>query len=259
VYNRFVVKLQQTGCHLVVLAGNHDSVATLNESRDILAFLNTTVASAGRAADPAATRRHAGAILCPVPFYARATWSPARPGCPGKNSSICWRHHRLLSAAGIRCLRAARRSSLPIIATGHLTTVGASKSDAARHLYRHAGCLPAQNFPPADYIALGHIHRAQVVGGCEHIRYSGSPIALSFDETGKSKCVHLVSFEAGNSAPSKSGGAGHPAAGGAERRSGRHHRPAGAVARRAQDPPCGWISKSPPTTICMICSVKSRR
>ncbi|MEA7548765.1 porin, partial [Salmonella enterica subsp. enterica serovar Anatum] len=38
------------GCHLVVLAGNHDSVATLNESRDILAFLNTTViASAGYA------------------------------------------------------------------------------------------------------------------------------------------------------------------------------------------------------------------
>jgi exonuclease SbcD len=44
-----------------------------------------------------------------------------------------------------------------------------------------------QPFSPADYIALGHIHRAQVVGGCEHIRYSGSPIALSFDETGKAK------------------------------------------------------------------------
>ncbi|PLM42691.1 exonuclease subunit SbcD, partial [Klebsiella michiganensis] len=42
-YNRFVVQLQQTRCRLVVLAGNHDSVATLNESRDILAFLNTTV------------------------------------------------------------------------------------------------------------------------------------------------------------------------------------------------------------------------
>lgn len=37
-HNRFVVNLQQTGCHLVVLAGNHDSVATLNESREILAY-----------------------------------------------------------------------------------------------------------------------------------------------------------------------------------------------------------------------------
>jgi exonuclease SbcD len=30
-----------------------------------------------------------------------------------------------------------------------------------------------------------------VVGGCEHIRYSGSPLPLSFDETGKAKSVHL--------------------------------------------------------------------
>ncbi|TAT60324.1 exonuclease subunit SbcD, partial [Enterobacter cloacae] len=81
---------------------------------------------------------------------------------------------------------------------GHLTTVGASKSDAVRDIYIGTlDAFPAQNFPPADYIALGHIHRAQVIGGCEHIRYCGSPIALSFDETGKAKCVHLVSFNEG--------------------------------------------------------------
>lgn len=54
-----------------------------------------------------------------------------------------------------------------------------------------------RNTSPADYIALGHIHRAQMVGGCEHIRYSGSPLPLSFDETGKAKSVHLVSFSEG--------------------------------------------------------------
>ena len=42
-YNRFVVELQATGCQLVVLGGNHDSVATLNESRELLACLNTQV------------------------------------------------------------------------------------------------------------------------------------------------------------------------------------------------------------------------
>ncbi len=48
---------------------------------------------------------------------------------------------------------------LPIIATGHLTTVGASKSDAVRDIYIGTlDAFPAQNFPPADYIALGHIH-----------------------------------------------------------------------------------------------------
>ncbi len=69
------------------------------------------------------------------------------------------------------------------------------KRCGSRHLYRYAGCLSGAAFPPADYIALGHIHRAQCVGGTEHIRYCGSPIALSFDECGKSKCVHLVTFE----------------------------------------------------------------
>ena len=42
-------------------------------------------------------------------------------------------------------------------------------------------------FPPAAYIALGHIHQPQKVGGLEHIRYSGSPIPLSFDEVGQAK------------------------------------------------------------------------
>lgn len=51
-----------------------------------------------------------------------------------------------------------------------------------------------QAFPPADYIALGHIHRPQRVGHSEHIRYSGSPIALSFDELGSEKSVTLIDF-----------------------------------------------------------------
>ena len=69
-YNRFVVQLQQTGCRLVVLAGNHDSVAMLNESRDILAFLHTTVvANAGYAPIELPLRDGTpGAIFCPVPF-----------------------------------------------------------------------------------------------------------------------------------------------------------------------------------------------
>ncbi|WP_254890043.1 exonuclease SbcCD subunit D C-terminal domain-containing protein, partial [Cronobacter sakazakii] len=82
--------------------------------------------------------------------------------------------------------------------TGHLTTVGVTKSDAVRDIYIGTlDAFPADRFPPADYIALGHIHRAQKVAGCEHIRYSGSPIALSFDETGKEKSVYLVEFADG--------------------------------------------------------------
>lgn len=201
-YNRFVVNLQQTGCHLVVLAGNHDSVATLNESRDILSFLNTTViASAGHKPFILNQRDGTpGAVFCPVPFLRPRDIITSQAGLSGSEKvrqvleSITDYYQQQYQQA---CeLRADR--SLPIIASGHLTTVGASKSDAVRDIYIGTlDAFPAQNFPPADYIALGHIHRAQKIGGSEHIRYSGSPIALSFDETGKSKSVNLVTFADG--------------------------------------------------------------
>ncbi len=101
-------------------------------------------------------------------------------------------HYQQLHALA-EAQRAALGQRLPIIATGHLTTVGASASESVREIY--VGSLeafPTSAFPPADYIALGHIHRPQKVGGQEHIRYSGSPIPLSFDEIGQQKEVLLV-------------------------------------------------------------------
>jgi len=201
-YNQFVVKLQSTGCHLVVLAGNHDSVATLNESKDILAWLKTTVvASAGSAPFVLPLRDGSdGAIFCPVPFLRPRDIVTSQAGLSGQQKqqhllgAITDYYQQQYDAA---CqLRGDR--PLPIIASGHLTTVGASKSDAVREIYIGTlDAFPAQNFPPADYIALGHIHRPQKIGGQEHIRYCGSPIALSFDETGKGKYVNLVTFAEG--------------------------------------------------------------
>lgn len=76
----------------MVLAGNHDSVATLNESRDIMAFLNTTVVASAGHAPQILPRRDGtpGAVLCPIPFYVRVTLLPAA-GLNGiENSSIYW-------------------------------------------------------------------------------------------------------------------------------------------------------------------------
>lgn len=201
-YYRFVVDLQQTGCHLVVLAGNHDSVATLNESREILAFLNTTViASAGSAPHLLLQRDGTpGAVFCPVPFLRPRDMVISQAGQSGSQ-----KQQRLLTAITDYYQQQYQMACelrgdepLPIIASGHLTTVGASKSDAVRDIYIGTlDAFPAQNFPPADYIALGHIHRAQKINGREHIRYCGSPVALSFDETGKKKSINLVTFENG--------------------------------------------------------------
>ncbi|MBZ4369168.1 exonuclease subunit SbcD, partial [Mycobacterium tuberculosis] len=154
---------QQTGCRLVVLAGNHDSVAMLNESRDILAFLHTTVvANAGYAPIELPLRDGTpGAIFCPVPFLRPRELVTSQAGHSGREKQQLLLHaisdyyqEQYQQACALRGDR-----PLPIIASGHLTTVGASKSDAVRDIYIGTlDAFPAQHFPPADYIALGHIH-----------------------------------------------------------------------------------------------------
>lgn len=201
-YNGFVVKLQSTGCRLYILAGNHDSVATLNESRELLACLHTQVIATPTTEPLLMTTREGepGAVLCPVPFMRPRDILKSQAGQSGheKQQSLLEAiaaHYQACHQAALR-LRGER--TLPIIATGHLTAVGASTSDSVREIYIGTlDAFPAQAFAPADYVALGHIHRAQRVGGMEHIRYSGSPIALSFDETGPAKSVNLVTFSDG--------------------------------------------------------------
>ena len=92
---------------------------------------------------------------------------------------------------------------VPIIATGHLTAMGVTTSESVRDIYIGSlEAFPAKDFPAADYIALGHIHRPQRVAKTDHIRYCGSPIPLSFDELGSDpasskKEVLLVDFQEG--------------------------------------------------------------
>ncbi|MCV9879120.1 exonuclease subunit SbcD [Brenneria izbisi] len=205
-YYRFVVELQRTGCQLVVLGGNHDSVATLNESRDLLACLNTRVIAStdgdpGKQVMVLENRQHQpGAILCAIPFLRPRDLMTSQAGQSGEEKQLT-----LLNAIAAhyqQCYQLACRQRvalglpLPIIATGHLTTVGVTASDSVRDIYIGTlDAFPAQSFPPADYIALGHIHRPQRVTQSAHIRYSGSPIPLSFDELGSEKSVYLVTFE----------------------------------------------------------------
>jgi len=204
-YYRLVVDLRDAGCALVVLGGNHDSPAMLGESRSLLAQLGTHVVPGvgvdlaeqvlvlkDRAGQP-------GAILCAIPFIRPRDVMSSQAGqsAQDKQQSLqqaIAEHYRALHELALS-KREALGQALPIIATGHLTTVGASASESVREIY--VGSLeafPTSAFPPADYIALGHIHRPQKVGGLEHIRYCGSPIALSFDEARQQKEVLLLQF-----------------------------------------------------------------
>ncbi|MDN0005869.1 exonuclease subunit SbcD [Providencia stuartii] len=202
-YNQFVVSLQQTGCQLVILSGNHDSVSVLNETSSLLAYLNTDVVTSG-ATPHVITLKNAqgqpGALLCAIPFLRPRDIQLSVAGQSSEEKQLSLqtaiRDYYQASYQLAEQQRQTMGLDIPIIATGHLTVVGAELTDSVRDIYIGTlDAFPSAAFPPADYIALGHIHRPQVIGQQQHIRYSGSPIALSFDEANQQKSVCLVEFD----------------------------------------------------------------
>ena len=210
-YNQFIVDLQHTGVHLIILGGNHDSVATLGESQALLACLNTHVIP-GACDDinqQVITLRDGDnrpqAIVCAIPFLRPRDITLSQAGLSGSEKqqglqqAIAEHYQSIyqLAQAQQQALEQEDGNRLPIIGTGHLTTIGAKSSESVRDIYIGSlEAFPASAFPPVDYMALGHIHRPQKVTASEHIRYCGSPIPLSFDELNNDKIVLLVEFEA---------------------------------------------------------------
>jgi exonuclease SbcD len=210
-YNQFVVRLYKADVALLLLGGNHDSVATLGESSELLTHLGTTVIASTH--QDASTQvvvllqpnGEPGCIVCAIPFVRPRDVLQSQAGQSAEDKQLSLQtaiqeHYGAVFAAAVECqtaLAAELGRKLPIVATGHLTTVGANTSESVREIYVGAlEAFPTAAFPPADYIALGHIHRPQKVGGLEHIRYCGSPLPLGFDEAKQTKEMLLVDLDA---------------------------------------------------------------
>ncbi len=205
-YYRFLSDLRATGCrHAVFIGGNHDSPAMLNAPRELLRALDIHVV--GHAdADPAGQclvlkdpRGRPEAVVAAVPFLRERDLLAGLPG-----EGVEARRSRLQEAMVEHFRRVAAHieahtpaAELPVIATGHLYATGAETSAKQDNIYLgNTENIRAEQFPDTfDYVALGHIHRPQAVGGREHIRYSGSLIPLSFSETLDEKSVILLRFE----------------------------------------------------------------
>jgi exonuclease SbcD len=217
-YNQLVVDLAPTGVQIVLLGGNHDSVAVLAESASLLACLRTQVVPGYSTAADAhliTLQRRSGepaAVLAALPFLRPRDLSQrddfkSSAGVQASDKQrqlqqqIALVYQELYDAAVARATALAAQAGLteplPVIASGHLTTVGASSTESVREIYIGTlDAFPASAFPPFAYIALGHIHQAQQVAGSECIRYCGAPLALSFDEAAQQKYCLLVSVGA---------------------------------------------------------------
>jgi exonuclease SbcD len=213
-YFTFISEIQVLDCKLIILAGNRDSVSMLSESKELLTALSTRVIAKVSDLDNLEnmaeqvfilenSNKEPKAVICAVPYIRQRDVIKSQQGQSASDKTLSLQqaivnHYQTLFNYAQQLVKDSQLK-LPIIATGHLTALGVTTSDSVRDIYIGTlEALPSNAFPAADYIALGHIHRAQKVGKTEHIRYCGSPIALSFDEATQNKRVLLVDFNQNN-------------------------------------------------------------
>lgn len=211
-YYQFLWRVSQSCCrHVVIIAGNHDSPSFLNAPKPLLAALNVHVVGAVTS-DPADevivlyNNQTPEVIICAVPYLRDKDIRTVAAGetIDDKNKKLIngvRQHYAKVSHLAQQkrlAFIAEGKVRMPIIAMGHLFTAGGKTlaDDGVRELY--VGSLAyvgADVFPAVlDYVALGHLHVPQKVGGMEHIRYCGSPIPMGFGEANQRKQVNLLTF-----------------------------------------------------------------
>ncbi len=188
---------------IVIIAGNHDSPGRLEAPGPLLEAHGTRVV--GHVVRDAAGSIDLERFIVPLTGKDGAVkaWCVAipflRPGdvprvaavagaAPGDDAFDAYLAGiRLLYQQAYDLARARATGGQAILAMGHCHMVGgdASPDSERRIVIGGTEALPASMFgPDVAYAALGHLHLAQRVGQQEHLRYSGSPLPLSFAEVG---------------------------------------------------------------------------
>lgn len=187
-----VLSRLSTICEQVIITGgNHDSVGMLNAPSELLEALNITVVGGvdsgniGKEIIPIYRNSKLICIVLAVPFLRDRDIKLFVEGQSHQDKIDATRqgikkHYLDL----VEMAKEKYGDKTPILATGHLYLQGASVSDSERDI--SIGNLDsvdhAEITSDIDYLALGHIHRPQKVDEAGKIRYSGSPIPLSFSE-----------------------------------------------------------------------------
>ncbi|MGK9124323.1 exonuclease SbcCD subunit D C-terminal domain-containing protein [Olivibacter sp. SA151] len=178
---------------IVITAGNHDSASRLESPKPLLESSNIHIIGHvekntdgqfdyGKLTIPLKDQKGQIEAWClAVPFLRMGDY-PAILNCDNPYVEGVTAFYKEAYAYAAE----QREAGQAIIAMGHLHTQQAEVSDmdkSERAIMGGVESISAQVFhPDIQYVALGHIHKAQRIGGQEHIRYCGSPIPMSFSE-----------------------------------------------------------------------------
>ncbi len=190
---------------VVLIGGNHDSAGRLEAPGPLLAeFGVRVIGSLPRASDGAIdldrllvpltdASGQVRALCAAVPFLRL----PDLPPAPEGEEALVWGVGEIYREA-IAAAAARLQPGQALIATGHCYMIGGELSELSerRILGGNQHALPVELFgPDVAYGALGHLHKAQMVGGRPNVRYCGSPLPLSVAERDYRHQVLLVELD----------------------------------------------------------------
>jgi len=204
-FHSALARLLAAGADVAAITGNHDSAERLGSIDGLLMSGLLIRGGYTRAADvEVRTYRDGPLAIVAVPYLdpvfapldtsVSPTTSDATPARPS---------HETVLRKTLQAARARIKPGVRSLAIAHAFVTGAEPSESERMLaVGDAGMVSSAVFAGFDYTALGHLHRAQIVGGDERVRYSGAPLAYSFGETSQKEVV-LIELDADGDARSK--------------------------------------------------------
>ncbi len=198
-YYRTLLRLvQEAGVgSVMVIGGNHDQGLRLDGPRDVLAAVQVHVrGQLTRDRDPGdvvvAIRSRQGSTVgwaALVPYLREGDVASFPLGRPSQAIAEQQAAAQSLRLAAVRAALKAKAQGLPTVAVAHAFAAGGQLGGSERPVYAEAvvGRLSCSDLTPlaegSAYLALGHLHRPQRVGGRDHWRYCGSLLPMAMDET----------------------------------------------------------------------------
>ena len=178
---------------IIITAGNHDSASRLESPKPLLESSNIHIIGVVQRGEDGSIdfekliiplKDKAGVIKAwcmAIPFLRMGDYPIIADAANAYAAGVTALYDQAYQYAS-----AKKQPNIPVICMGHLHAQQAEITDmgkAERLIMGGVECISASAFhADIQYVALGHIHKAQRLGGKEHIRYCGSPIPMSFSE-----------------------------------------------------------------------------
>jgi exonuclease SbcD len=201
------------GGTILTLTGNHDNENFCQTLRHAMTLAAPTVGQPGErvppgrlylAADPTFLRLRDRTDSFDVQFVLMPFPTPTRylKGDHGQKYGSPDEKNKLLTASFADALEEFRNhpkfdASAPAVLSAHITVYGSEVGASLFRMNPNEDIVVAGDRFPEQYayVALGHIHKPQYLGGHEHVRYSGSIERMDLGEQNDAKGVVL--FEVG--------------------------------------------------------------